>query len=485
VPESLKGAVMGGSLWLAIQRIPPVQQPPIAHQIWGPPKAGDLDSPPGLDIPAASVTKVRLRLLNLSPETDGLLFWRSKAKPGVDAGVIRFTMQPDLKQWQVVVCDVDTRWQGIIDQIRIRPALLCLRGDLWIDWIALTDGAVRPAPSRPDVCSDAVVPRITVPGVTQTDFQEAFKVLDECLICNVPVHGFRYPVMGPGGAYGENWWQLDSSLNLAGAKWANQGFAENVIRGFIEVQQSNPDGRIDLWGGSPVRGQVADMSSLPRYFEIAYDVACRSADRALCEATCESMKHYLGFWLSPSKTDPRTGLVTGAIEDSFGQVTNEAQREVEVDLNVAVAVGCRNTARLARRLNQPTAARQYEASFERLRGAINQYLWNETSAAYYNYDLKQQRQVRRLICSTFDPLRLGIAPSQRVDKLLVLLLDPKQFNWGARPVTSIAMTDESYVEAKGPYDGRAWLGDVWTMRNLPIIAGLCDVGWHDLEAELA
>jgi alpha/beta superfamily hydrolase len=33
-------------------------------------------------------------------------------------------------------------------------------------------------------------------------------------------------------------------------------------------------------------------------------------------------------------------------------------------------------------------------------------------------------------------------------------------------------------------DGRAWLGDIWTMRNLPIIAGLCDIGRHDLAAEL-
>jgi hypothetical protein len=89
-----------------------------------------------------------------------------------------------------------------------------------------------------------------------------------------------------------------------------------------------------------------------------------------------------------------------------------------------------------------------------------------------------------LICSTFDPLRLGIAPKARMDRLIPLLLDPKQFNWGVRPVTSIAMTDKDYVEAKGVYDGRAWLGDIWTMRNLPIIAGLCDIGRHDLAAAL-
>ena len=484
VPDSLKGAVMGGSLWLTIQRIPPVKQPPIAHQIWGSPEFADIDSPKGLGIRAQDVTKVRMRILNRSPETDGFLFWRTKENPEADAGILRFTMKPSLNEWQEVVCHVDNSWKGTINQIRIRPGLLCMRGDIWIDWVAITDGAIRPARPRPDVCSDNVVPRVTLPGISQSNFQDAFKVLDECLIVNVPVLGFNYPVMGPGGAYGECWWQLDSGLNLAGAKWANQEFAENVIRGFIEVQRNNPDGRIDLWGGSPVRGQVADMSSIPRYFEVAYAVACRSADRQLQEATCESMKKYLGFWLSPSKKDSKTGLVTGAIEDSFAQLSGEPQTEAEVDLNVAVALGCRNTAKLARLLNKPDEARQFEESFDALRKVINQYQWNEEKGAYYNYNVKENRQVGRLICSTFDPLRLGIAPKERVDRLIPLLLDPKQFNWGVRPVTSIAMTDKDYVEAKGVYDGRAWLGDVWTMRNLPIIAGLCDIGRHDLAAEL-
>ena len=53
------------------------------------------------------------------------------------------------------------------------------------------------------------------------------------------------------------------------------------------------------------------------------------------------------------------------------------------------------------------------------------------------------------------------------------------------PVTSVARTSPTYVEATGAYDGRAWYGDVWTMRNLPIIVGLEDSGRHDLAGELA
>ena len=68
---------------------------------------------------------------------------------------------------------------------------------------------------------------------------------------------------------------------------------------------------------------------------------------------------------------------------------------------------------------------------------------------------------------------------------VTLLCDPAQFGWGACvPVTSVARTNPRYIEATGGYDGRAWYGDVWTMRNLPIISGLEDSGRHDLAGEL-
>jgi len=71
-----------------------------------------------------------------------------------------------------------------------------------------------------------------------------------------------------------------------------------------------------------------------------------------------------------------------------------------------------------------------------------------------------------------------------VEKLLQVLLDPPVFNWGSRTVTTIARSEPGYVEATGTYDGRGWFGDIWTLRNLPIINGLEDAGKHDLAAEL-
>ncbi len=140
-----------------------------------------LVSPKELMIPAEQYNKIVIRLRNLSPETDGFIFWQTIQKPGEDAGSVRFTMKPDCKEWQEVVCHMDNRWKGTIDQIKILPAQMWQRGDIWIDWIAVTKGEFKQAGRRPDVCSDSVVPQIHLPGISQQDFKDAFNVLDECI----------------------------------------------------------------------------------------------------------------------------------------------------------------------------------------------------------------------------------------------------------------------------------------------------------------
>ncbi len=133
---------------------------------------------------------------------------------------------------------------------------------------------------------------------------------------------------------------------------------------------------------------------------------------------------------------------------------------------------------------KPAEADRYLNDFKQLSSSINQYLWSEEDHVYYNYYVLEKKHERRLLCTTFDPLLLGIAPPDRVEKLIPVLLNPSLFNWGTRPLTTIARTEPDYVEATGAYDGRAWFGDIWTLRNLPVINGLEDAGKHDLAAEL-
>jgi hypothetical protein len=485
VPEKIKGSVMGGALRIKITPASDIiGTPHWRHMVWGQDRPLYLKSPVGLEIDAARFTKIKMRLLNKSPETDGLMFWNPSDDKDSIAGPVRFTMKPDASTWHEITCHVDGKWEGTIDRIIIQPAQMWWRGDIWIDWIAVTAGEPRIMEPRPDLVSERIIPKISIPGISQSGFRDAFRVLDECLVTDVPMKGFNYPFLAPGGAYGQNWWQLDGSLNIAGAKWVNQELAEGIMRGYAEVQAQNPDGRIDLWGGAPVRGQVADVSSIPRYFEAAWDVARRTSDPLLREMIYETMKKYLGYWFSPSKMDESSGLVTAVFEETFYPTGEDPGILAAVDLNVAVAKGCYLTSQLAGHLGYLTEAGEYARQFDRLSQHINRILWHPERDVYLNYHVVTGKHDPSLYCSTFDPLQLGIVPPERIDKLLKRLLDPTHFNWGLRPVTSLAMTDPAYVEAEGTYDGRAWLGDLWTMRNMPIINGLKDIGRHDLAGEL-
>jgi len=486
VSDALTGSVTGGALWLSIQGGRNLWTDTTwMTQIYAPNLRYELESPRGLGVSADRYNQVVIRLLNLSPETDGFVRWQTAEKQGINAGSVRFTMKPDCREWQEVVCFMDHHWKGTVDQIRIQPARMWQRGDIWIDRIKITRGKTRPVIPKPDLSGSDVVPTVRLPGISQEDFRDAFRVLEECVITDVPLNGFNYPTLSPGGHYGQNWWQLDASLCVAGVKWMDQRFVENIMRGFAEVQDQNPDGRIDLWGGSPYRGQVGDVSSLPRFFEAAFDVARRSQSRSIQDTIYQSMKKYLVYWLSAKKTDPATGLVTAAFEETFSNPHRNPGIIAPVDLNVAVAVGCNHTGRLAEYLGKKSEAALFFEAFERIRDAINGFNWNPDSQVYYNYNAREKKQDKRLLCTTFDPLRLGIASPDQVKKLIPCLLDTSLFYWGIRPLTTVARTEPGYLEAIGVYDGKAWFGDVWTMRNLFIVKGLEDAGRHDLAAELA
>jgi glycogen debranching enzyme len=336
-----------------------------------------------------------------------------------------------------------------------------------------------------------VVPEIKFPGITQTDFQDAFNVLDECLVKNVPVDGFVYPFMYPGGAYGKTWWQLDGSLTLSGSKWADQSFAENVLRNFIAVQK--PDGRIPLYGPDMYNLDMFDTasslkcSSLPKLFEVAYDVLSRSNDTVLVRDTYNCLKKYLDWWLSYSvRRDSLSGLITGVFEESFPSDETYFFIKAPVDLNVEVAVGCANVAKLANQLRLTADYKKYSNIERLLKNSINNYMWDKTTGAYYSYLVIEKKIDKRLICYTFDPFKLSIAPQNRIQKMVQMLIDNKYFNWNSYAITSAAKTCPGYNETVGIYNGPpAWTGDIWSLRNETVIQGLEDIGRYDLSSHLA
>ncbi len=129
--------------------------------------------------------------------------------------------------------------------------------------------------------------RISLPGTSQVDFDDAVKVLEECKFTDVPCLGFKYPFMGPGGQYGRCWWERDSSDTLSGYKWIDQDFAEKALLNFTFVQK--PNGRIPLWGFDRVGDYDEQLSAIPVIFEVAFKVLKRSENVEIIKTVYEML----------------------------------------------------------------------------------------------------------------------------------------------------------------------------------------------------
>ena len=496
VPRSMMGAVVGGSLWIKCHSEPLDGEGYYDHgksidAFWNW-KPRVIASPAEVGVDAGRAKKLRMRILNLSSETNGTVSWTTTDTPDKEIGPVGFAMQPYSKEWQDIVVHLDeVPWSGEIRQIKLVMGLQGVRGDIYIDWIALTGGEPRSKPAKPDIVSEAILPRISLPGISQKDFASAFGVLDKAMVYDNLPNGITRPFIAPGGYWGDNWWLGDSSMTVPALKWVNLSFCEEMIRGFIGLQRQNPDGRIDHEGKAVNRGAPGDTSVLPDfYFAAAYDVFKATGDASLREEIYKSLSSYMDWWLSPLKRNGTTGLFTGHFEETFGFADKDnvgkppPQTVAQVDLNVALCLGSYILADICRRAGRPEESASYRALAEEIAGAVNRYLWNEDKSAYLNYNVVERKHQPYFWSHAFWPLRKGIAPPERQQVLLKSLLDPALFNWGKVPLTSMAKTDPSYKVVLGHYDPKAWNGSIWTLKNLFIIKGLIDIGRHELASEL-
>lgn len=328
--------------------------------------------------------------------------------------------------------------------------------------------------------------------IQQKDLDYAIACLEDCKKQNAKEYGFNYPYFAPGGAYGDQWWQLDSSLALSGYKWIDRKFAETSLRNFIESQKE--DGRICLWGADTLPSGVAggdfpeqtdNVSSLPKIFEVAYQIVYASLDLSLVEDTYKMLKKYIDWWFS-NRFDCDSGLITAVFEETFIPYLGKSGKYAPVDTNTEVYIGCHYTQLLAERLKLYSDAELLKARKESLKIAINEFLWDENAGAYFPYDTIKKEKINRLTATTFCPLRMRIANKEQHKKLIKLLTDHKHFNWDTIPLTSVSKQDEIFTVTTGVYKGNAsWSGNVWSLINEAVICGLSEYGDNDLAAELA
>lgn len=334
--------------------------------------------------------------------------------------------------------------------------------------------------------------KITMQGVTQQDFDYAVECLLNCQRESAKEFGFNYPYFVPGGMYGEQWWQLDSSLALSGYKWIDRKFCEKSLWNFIESQKE--DGRICLWGadilpktvaGGDCLEQTEGVSSLPKIFDVTYGLIKGSSDNVLKEAVYNMLKKYNDWWFS-NRLDKKMGLITAVFEETFIPYLGSAGEYAPVDTNVEICVACHYMEQISKDLGKNQDTEVFAKRKTRLKESINKYLWNEKKGAYYPYSIKDEKITDCLMASTFYPLRLCIADKDKQEKLIKLLKNHEQFNWDTIPLTSVSKLDSVFTTTKGDYVGnRSWSGNVWTLINEMVIRGLLDCKEQELAAELA
>lgn len=333
------------------------------------------------------------------------------------------------------------------------------------------------------------IPKITFPNMEQSGFLDAFNVINEAKVdanAQSPADGMIYPFIAPGGAYtsANTYWQLDSSLAMSGLKWANQSFAENMLRNFIYVQKEN--GRIPQYGLDNWKYNNSEpTSSLPALLEVAYDVVTRTKDMTLIRSTYNMIKRYVDWWFS-ARYDNITGCLKSTGEEWLPG--NLSIYTISVQTNVLIASGIKNLIKIAEYLEIADDVSTYSQKLEDLKDAISANLWNSEKGCYMDLQLNgNNRTFNGSVYSVtgFDAFRLNIASPTHIEKMITALTDNNLFQWDTIALTTAAKTDPAYNETPGTYAAVQWNGSIWSIRNYSVIQGLNDIGRYDLSSYLS
>jgi len=148
-----------------------------------------------------------------------------------------------------------------------------------------------------------------------------------------------------------------------------------------------------------------------------------------------------------------------------------------VDISAQMALFARQLARIAALVGAHDEVAGYGQLHAGIADALNRLCWHEGDGWYY--DLGAGLPIARRHIGAFWVLWAGVAPPERVRRMLARLTDPAQF-WRRIPVASTPADDPRFAP-RGAY----WLGSVWAPTNYMVIRGLEQAGQHALALRLA
>jgi len=191
-------------------------------------------------------------------------------------------------------------------------------------------------------------------------------------------------------------------------------------------------------------------------------------------------KNYIGD-LERARQDWQVELHANKAID--GTLLGFSINQESVELNAYLAQEKQLLAKMAKLLNKPVLAQQFETEFKQLKKQVNQCFFDEKSGFYYDRKLDlteniiDEQCVSNLLINRgrgpegWSPLSTGIADINKAAKVIKIMLNNEEFNsqipFGTAALTNPAFDADIY-----------WRGRVWLDQFYFAIKGLDNYGYH-------
>lgn len=149
-----------------------------------------------------------------------------------------------------------------------------------------------------------------------------------------------------------------------------------------------------------------------------------------------------------------------------------------IDFNVQQAINALYMSALGEIMNDKERSYRFKKKYFSLKTRINNLMWNETDAYYYDLD-KKERQLKVKTIASFWPLFAEIPNKVKSERIISHLSNPNEFGLD-NPFPSLAAKERHFNK-----HGMGYRGSVFTHFTFMIVKGLEKYGRFDLARQVS
>ena len=256
-------------------------------------------------------------------------------------------------------------------------------------------------------------------------------------------------------------------------------YAKQHLTGFICREISTYDGT-DFFSPFDPRGTGPNIMAWTEWVDYQ-----TSGDVDRLRAIFPALVAYHRWWHDwrswPDGSYWTTGLGSGMDNQSRVDDSSSHHRHYSwADATMQQALNCQILLKMAAVIEHDEFNAQLEAEYAHLGAYVNNRMWDEESAFYYDVAPDGSFSPTKSI-GAYWGLLAGIIPTERAQRMIAHLADPALFNRPHRIPTQAADSGEEGYRATGGY----WRGGVWTPTNYMVLRALTEAGADELAHDIA